>query len=283
MQPRYRLAHICLTICLIRIFFAGWYNHSLQLQMQEYRAKIQRWRYEGSGYLPYDIGVPVEQMNFVEQPALPISTGDGSLYYAIKRITFQLKQDICYYSSPTAEDPPKVIRKKGDWVVVAAPSTGLTQGRGISSYPAYEKNWRYAYPLPLETDWWQTQGEEKLYVRLEDLSKLRRDVFAEKRNIKAEFSDVFVYGVRDQQLLSEEFKKEWMLSQYLEQKYTFGSEAALVSQDESLMRGGIYVSGDLREPLWDIWNTLLLTGAVLCLIVPPLYQKVKRRGEPATN
>ena len=35
--------------------------------------------------------------------------------------------------------------------------------------------------------------------------------------------------------------------------------------------------------VWDGINTLLLTGAVLCLIVPPLCQKAKKRREPTTD
>lgn len=269
MKPRYRVAHICVAICLLYVLFAGWYNHTLQLAMQEKRADIQRWKYTSSGYLPYDIGVPVEEMEFKETASVSSLENHG-ITISTSKVLFRLKRDIAYHSSPSRDEKPVLVRKKGEWVAVAAPSTGLNRGRGIKSYPTYDRNWRYAYPLPLENETWQTPGEHKLYVRLEDLCKLREDVAEERRypqNIRANFSEVFAIGMS---FLSEddEFKKRWMLSQYLSDPYTFGSEAALLSEDTSLLRGGIYVSEDLKEPLWDIWNTVFLLGAILCFAFP---------------
>ena len=180
-----------------------------------------------------------------------------------------LKRPLRYYTGPDRNSPVALELKAGEEYYVI--SDDYLLGEGNRTLPTYQRGWRCAAILrsvkPENQDHTENLNK-RYYVNLGDLRRIQRDCEWDYflKDPLHNFGGPFyiTYGS------SETGKKKDYLDIFTE-------------CDSTMYRLGQYISPDLKKPLWDIWNTLFLTGAVLCLIAPPVCRKVKRRGEPATD
>lgn len=233
-----------------------------------YNRKVEREFYpNGMNNQPYQRKEPVDTMD--------ISRYQGNIIYSqietLYPVMVRLKKPLRYYTRPDRNSPVAVELEAGkEYYLLWG---GYVLGEGNRTLPTYKKGWRCATILrPVKTEGMDPQMlSKRFYVRLEDLISVQREY-------------------EWQYFLNHPTYVKWSFGAPF---YTTGGDGngkmekiyydLFTSVDSVMYRLGQYISPDLKKPLWDTWNTLFLTGAVLCLIAPPVCRKVKRRGEPATD
>lgn len=272
---------LCLCLSVLNTGIHVWENRLLEQQYQRNRDSFLRKGLYQTQYVPYDQGVPLEKIDFQEHAGRIdwlIQT------YDVQQLSFCLQHDVAYYAAPEDTEDPVLVRRKGDWVTLYDLYSDKLGGRGIeNTYPTYQKGWRYAYPLPLtQGETWEDGGHHstKLYVRLKDLEQVQTDLLQVNR-YEGIFDSVIEFDDRRWDGKPyEKGEKEEILYRETEKLITEtfgGGIRTLLKQDRDFYDKGFYFSEDLKEPLWDIWNTIFLLGALGCLFpVIRNYQKRKR-------
>lgn len=268
---------LCLLLCLVNLGANAWENNLLEQNFQRRRERfLDRGLYR-TEYVPYDQGVPLEDIDFQENAGRIdwlIQT------YDVQQLSFCLQHDIAYYAAPEDTGAPVLVRKKGDWVTLYDLYSNMLGGRGIeNTYPTYQKGWRYAYPLPLtQTETWEDGGYHgtKLYVRLKDLEQVQADLLKASR-YEGIFDSMIEFGDRRWDGKPyEKGEKEEMLYRQTEKLITetySGGTRVLLKKDRDYYDKGFYFSEDLEAPLWDTWNTVLLLGAAGGLLLLIMSKK----------
>ncbi|MFQ9872466.1 MAG: hypothetical protein ACLRVT_05515 [Oscillospiraceae bacterium] len=304
-----------LGILVLRVGIAVNYNRGLEREF----SKIVEKRYNARQYPtePYSRGETVRTMDLsayqmdTRNDGNELGYSEGSIVYVVT-----LRHPLRYYTQPSLLSEVAVELKAGENYVVKW--DGYFEGWAGNTLPTYHRGWRCAVPfLPTQEDshkdglarWEipkikevQARAEKlgRYYVRTDDLRRVYEDLIrqllreeeqaSKRQNSMGEDIDLSVHWLyHNWKYLQNQFGEYehtaiYSVGNEVKAKYDAilhgGFETRL---DIIFFENGWYLSPDLKKPLWDTWNTLFLTGAVLCLIAPPVCRKVKRRGEPATD
>lgn len=165
--------------------------------------------------------------------------------YPGEMIEVRLPITVSYYSS-TADKSPALTIPKGTSVYIST-STAIAKGYGASSYPSYEKGWRYAAPFVIADG---SQWDEKLiadsdmyYVKTSELVSVVETMYRDKKSLQDTFDKQQKYDGKYIEYTGDEksFAKYYVLQ-----------------IDRSLEAGGYYLSPDLGYEYMDTVNVKLL-------------------------
>lgn len=208
---------------------------------------------------PYQQGVPLEKMDltayasYFPQTFAPL---DYSLTYRIETpVTLKYYADI-----PTGETAVALEIAEGTTIVaIPEETTGSAfqeAGYGYTSYPAYERGWRYVRPF-LTTEGVDHQRHESYYyVKMDSLEAVLDKVINVNESFQA--------AIRQQ---------GWTLHK--------GTHVIARSIDNALYHHGAYLSPDLFDRVIDRWNVVLLvvaTGMLIAVVLLRRGARPKYRG-----
>ena len=215
---------VVLAVCLgLRVGLAAWENYALR-----------------EGFVPsgehtsYQEQVPLEEMDLTQYGFLweVMATAD------YKPMDFTVQRDIVYYEEPggaAAYTIPAGTRLWWDSFIDC-----------VSTYPTYERGWRWARPLAQEGE---LLPEDHYYIPLESLQAAARDLFATNENV-------------------ERYRREAGLS--VEE----AARQMLLRTDAIFYEKGVYLSPDLTRPLWG-WDCTLL--AAVCAFSLAAFLRARRQ------
>lgn len=133
-------------------------------------------------------------------------------------------------------------------------------GYGYTSYPTYERGWRYAQPFALAGAEANAYAQPYYYVAQKDLYAVSRVVMDAHKPLSA--------AVKQRGLISKQ-----------------GAHTMTLYLDDLLYQNGQYLSPDLKYPLFDRLNAVLLSLAgfllLVCLPLPAPLQRIFKRQSRA--
>ncbi|WP_405107074.1 hypothetical protein MHH28_26350 [Paenibacillus sp. FSL K6-1217] len=207
---------------------------------------------------PYVQGIPLEQMDLSAYSSyFPGISGEPeySLTHRIEApVSLQYYTEIPGGATAVALEIPK-----GTMIEAIPPksqgSSFYELGYGYTSYPTYEKGWRYVRPFKTAEDANPALSEKYYYVQMDSLEAVLDSAIRANKPFRA--------AVRQQ---------HWTLDQG---KHTFARYI-----DDVLYQNGAYLSPDLFYRTFDRWNIMLLGAVVVITIVllsPSSWFARKRR------
>lgn len=166
-----------------------------------------------------------------------------------------------YYTAiPGRGDVPALEIPKGSPIAALPPyATGspfFKAGYGYTSYPTYERGWRYAQPFVMDGAQADAYEQPYYYVAQKDLHAVSRAVMDANKPLSA--------AAKQRGLISAQ-----------------GAHTMTLYLDDLLYQNGQYLSPDLKYPLFDRLNAGLLSLAgvllVICLPLPAPLRRILRR------
>ncbi|MFD0961721.1 hypothetical protein [Paenibacillus chungangensis] len=231
------------TVLALSILFIFWayrtgdalyHNHQLRTQFPA-----------STSASPYQQKIPMEQMDLTTYtPLFPmIFTAAG--YSLTHRI--ETPVTLKYYTKiPTDETAVTLEIVKGSTIVAIPEGTKgapfLEVGYGYTSYPTYERDWRYVRPFHTTEGLDQANNEQFYYIHISSLEAVLDKVIEVNKPFRAEIQ---------QQRWSQE-KGKHFLARYI---------------DNALYQNGAYLSPDLVHRVLDRWNTILLSAIGVIIVV----------------
>lgn len=172
---------------------------------------------------------------------------------------------IRYYAHP-GDTQPAFILETGEKVLVSSRGMdwefSLQVGYGIITLPTQDPQWRYALPLRY-ADPQRPLNEEMYFVRLDDI----REFWKESQKAYPDIEQYALGYLEHENRFELTYKK----SQFSD---------PLLFADWQLYQDKIYVSPNLKWPLWDVWNTVLLVSGSLLAIGRAVIGKMKGKRLP---
>lgn len=276
---------LLLGICVLRSGFGIRENMRIKAEF-----KRNEWRQDWFA---------VAQGNFRE---VPIGDWGADTWGASTQYTVTLTRPIRYYMEPSVFSEVAVELKAGETYVIVGE---YPWGGGNQTLPTDRRNWRCASPFvkakedPFVKDgrkphmvhsgsgWTDTTEQApRYYVRLSDLQWIERQM---QLQLLPETAPVVASVLREnlwhflstgEMVLNLRFCTRYLFHPYEMYPNRMGLFFRI---DTEMYDSGSCIPVSMLYEVWDGFNTLLLTGAVLCLIIPPLYQKLKKRREPTTD
>ncbi|WP_143804332.1 hypothetical protein [Paenibacillus sp. FSL R7-0337] len=193
---------------------------------------------------PYQQGIPLEQMDLgVYSSYFPGISGEPA--YSITHFV-EAPVSLQYYSEIPSKDTAVALHIPKGAVIEAIPqhspgSSFYELGYGYTSYPTYEKGWRYVRPFRTAEAASPGLGEEYYYIRIDSIEAVMKSAIRANKP--------FLTAVR---------QEYWTLNR--------GTYAFARLIDEALYQNGAYLSPDLPYRIMDCWNLMLL-GAVAMITV----------------
>lgn len=187
---------------------------------------------------PYQKRIPMEQMDlnaYLSYFPNVFSGGEYSLTHRIKApISLQ------YYTEVPTNDTVVALEIAKNTPIVAIPegtkgSAFYEVGYGYTSYPTYEKGWRYVRPFKTTKELDSASDEKYYYVKLESLESVLDKAI--------EVNRPFRVAVRQQNWIMDQGKH--IFTRYI---------------DDVLYQHGAYFSPDLFYRVFDRWNVMLLSA-----------------------
>ena len=254
---KYRLnKHIILIVLLLVSFslFSFLFLRIYQRDQQNLNYRYLQHQFDpeantAEGSDQYLERVPMENMDFA---ALGIDAAYAPLGYNPYTLTATLSEDLTYYREVMGVKFPALTLKKGSVISIEYnQERTIPFGYGYTTYPTYERGWRYA--IPFQTGSEPYTGKEKgafivsqeeaeyYYVRLSDIQKILR-LFAEAD-------------------LERKGDTEYDSKQIEETVYN-----NLLNIDNWLASGEIYLSPDLGGSVIEPSDYLLAGVSATCLV-----------------
>ncbi len=227
-----------------------------RIQRSQYQRELNsRFSYAESGVSEYEDNVPIEEIDFerVERMSLTLlgSIGDPEVGDAPNVV--KAPRTIRYYRN---EGGSKVLEREipqGTPLYIRLESWGETvMGYGSTSYPTYEKGWRWVRPFltaeeadvpengidPLsEEEQEKALAAPYYYVKLDDLLAVEWAAYDQYDSIRQKYQDAIS---QDEMGRSKE--------EFLYEKVTFA--------DRMMRSAGIYRSQDLDVSIWQWEDTV---------------------------
>lgn len=201
---------------------------------------------------PYQLEIPMGKMNLTAYSSLLPDVFTLPLYPLTSRIVTPVT--IRYYSEiPGHETAPALEIKKGT-KIIALPedskgSPFYEAGYGYTSYPTYEKGWRYVRPFRLADGEHLPSSDQYYYVRIEDL--------------KAVIGEVIKVNPF---MLTEIRQQGWSVQT--------GKHNIATYLDRILYRNGAYLSPDLLHHVFDRWNVCMTATAGILIILMLIGRRI---------
>lgn len=231
------------TIIILFCFFvyragnAIYHNHQLRNQFPI-----------ASNDSPYQQGIPIEKMDLTTYSSYFPKTFTALDYPLTHRL--ETPVSLHYFTEiPTEETTVAslVIPKGTTIVAIPEGTTGSAfqeVGYGYTSYPTYQRGWRYVRPFIITSDLEHAQNEQYYYVSMDSLEAVLGKVI--------EVNQPFQLAIRQQ---------GWTLNKgkYVTARYV----------DNALYQHGAYLSPDLLYRVFDRLNIVLLSaiGIIVALIL----------------
>lgn len=257
---------LLLSASLLKVSVATLHNwnmaHSAPSPRTDSSRLPQQWE-----YLPYSAGgvmgkflFPIAHMAF--GPDVKAKLEESYQFKGDVPTIITLDSPIQYYSQ-IEDTRPAFTLEKGEEVLVSsrgiALEFSLQIGYGIITLPTQDPQWRYALPLRY-ADPEKPVKEEMYFVRLDDI----REFWKESQKV---YPDIERYALG---YLEHENRFE------LTYKKSDFSDLLLFA-DWQLYQDKIYVSPNLKWPLWDGWNTALLLSGSALAVCGIVVRKMKKR------
>ncbi|MEK3762121.1 hypothetical protein MKZ07_27375 [Paenibacillus sp. FSL P4-0338] len=225
---------ILLCIIVYRTGSALYHNHQLRKDFST-----------AATASPYGQGIPLEQMDLSTYSFYFPGISAEPTYSLTHRI--EAPVTLQYYTElPSGETPVALEIPKGTMIEAIPEGTQASSfyelGYGYTSYPTYEKGWRYVRPFKTAEDANPALSEKYYYVQMDSLEAVLDSAIRANKPFRA--------AVRQQ---------HWTLDQG---KHTFARYI-----DDVLYQNGAYLSPDLFYRTFDRWNIMLLGAVVVITIV----------------
>ena len=225
---------ILFCIFVYRIGAALYHNHQLRDQFAA-----------AANASPYQLAIPMEQMELTAyEPYFPniFAALDYSLTHRI-----ETPVSLRYYAEIPTDGTPAALEIAEGTAIVAIPegTTGSAfqkPGYGYTSYPTYERGWRYVRPFIPTSGSDQARNEQYYYVRMDSLEAVLDKVI--------EANPPFHAAIRQQ---------GWTLNK--------GKHTIARTVDHALYQHGAYLSPDLFARVFDRGNVMLLGGIGMMIAV----------------
>lgn len=195
---------------------------------------------------PYQLGIPMDEMDLtVYSPYLPLDMALPSYPWTSRVVT---PVTIRYYSGiPDRGTAPALEIKKGTKIIALPEDSEGSPlhkaGYGYTSYPSYERGWRYVRPFQLADGERLPSSDQYYYVRIEDLKAVIGEVI--------KVNPIILADARRSGGNVETVKHNF--ATYL---------------DKSLYWHGACLSPDLFHQVFDRWNVYMTaTAGVLILLM----------------
>ncbi len=185
---------------------------------------------------PYQQSIPLEQMDLAVYA--PYFSGNSAepAYTLTHRIPSPVT--LQYYEKiPAGGEAPALEIPKGTTIAAIPEGTKASAfyetGYGYTSYPTYEKGWRYVRPFQTTETSDATANGKHYYVKLESLEAVLDKTIEANQPLRA--------AIRQQ---------KWSISH--------GRFELTRFVDDKLHQHGAYLSPDLSRPTFDGWSIALL-------------------------
>ena len=254
-----KLFSVALSIALLSVFLFLVLFKRLYARQEENTYILNQITY-GKEFTPFQVdkpngtnqylrNVPMEEMDF---PAYAVR-----LSYAIavdetnSAQTLTLPFDLTYYRQSGNQKIPAYTLKKGTEIVLTLGENSAVFGYGLTSFPTYEKGWRYAVPF--------TASDEEPIPTSGSLDVLSQDEY-----------DYYYVRLRDLYRIAAAHFRTY--PEYHDRVYELSVRTVLWA-DWRLFTQMMYDSPDLSLSLFDTADFCLLGGAVLSLMIAILLSK----------
>lgn len=154
--------------------------------------------------------------------------------------------EVKYYSEPGEESQPRFVTSP-DYILRNEDMYEL--GHGLTTWPTYDKGWRYAIPIGSRSD-------EYLYVKLEDLKKVTQNLLQNR------IESLRKSGCSDLEL-------SWTASCLAD-----GYESELLYIDAGLFEKGMYASPDFARPIYFDGFTVALSAACVIFLIGMMRERL---------
>ena len=157
--------------------------------------------------------------------------------------TMELPIDITYYAEPSQSSEPVLKFQKGEKVKISPDTEGAwpVNGYGCIGLPDYRPGWRCVKPFIKGGSGESVEELPYYYIPLQDLETILRQYTAEiNAQAKSEMSKI-----------GKNQKDFYRI---------------LLACDLVLYRKGIYNSPELEYPVWDTWDTVLVSASGILLL-----------------
>jgi len=199
---------------------------------------------------PYQQGIPMEKMDLTAFSSYFPKTFTALGYSLTHRL--ETPVTLKYYTEiPTDEAAVALEIKKGT-AIIAIPERTIGSplyelGYGYTSYPTYERGWRYVRPFIMAEGSDHADNEQYYYVKMDSLEAVLNKVI--------ELNKPFRADIRQQ---------GWTLNK--------GKHVIARYVDNTLYQHGAYLSPDLFYRVFDRFNVMLL-GAIGIIIAAFLLSR----------
>ena len=255
-----KLFSVALSIALLSCFLFLVLFKRLYARQEENTYILNQITY-GKEFTPFQVDKPngtnqylrnvsMEEMDF---PAYAVR-----LSYAIavdetnSAQTLTLPFDLTYYRQSGGQKIPAYTLKKGTEIVLTLGENSAVFGYGLTSFPTYEKGWRYTVPFTVA-------GKEDSIPIKGSLDVLSQDEY-----------DYYYVRLRDLYRIAAAHFRTY--PEYHDRVYELSVRTVLWA-DWRLFTQMMYDSPDLSLPLFDTADFCLLGGAVLSLTIAILLSK----------
>ena len=194
--------------------------------------------------------VPMEEMDFASYDARIKVIQAAAESNSVQKLT--LPFDLTYYRRSGDQKIPAYTLKKGTEIALTLGENSAVFGYGLTSFPTYEKGWRYAVPFAVV-------GEEDSIPIKGSLDVLSQDEY-----------DYYYVRLRDLYRIAAAHFRTY--PEYHDRVYELSTRTVLWA-DWRLFTQMMYDSPDLSLPLFDTADLCLLGGAVLSLTIAILLSK----------
>lgn len=229
----------CSFIC--RMGHALYHNNQLHTQFSE-----------TENISPYQQEVPIEEID------LTVYNDYFPQVFALidLNLTSNLETPVTlrYYTEIPTKDTAAAFEIAKGTTIIAIPewSTGSQLhdlGYGYTSYPTYERGWRYVRPFLTAGGEVNVESKQYYYVKLGSLESVLGKVIAENKSLQS----------------AGHIKWRSILT---------GKHTTARYIDNTLYQHGVYLSPDLSRHVIDFWSILLLIAIGILLAIVLLHKRI---------
>lgn len=222
---------LCLSVAAGRMFFA--FSHNYQ--------NIYRWEHIPNTFTPDNWSPWLAEWPLEDMVQLRLQGGYGRMN---GRSVFLLEAPVRYYLSEG--DVMRLAAEVPEGTRVMVEGYPSERGRGLQSWPSYEKGWRYVRPLHVVDGTALLDEDEFYYVPLRDLSRATETFL----NSGTELAENILQQAKEQNVSIRTVRMR-----------------ILFLLDAVLYTDGVFCSHDFYHPYFDTANIILLSSAGVLLAV----------------